>query len=82
MYNGCLILSQILDFVPRRKFNQCVTRYNENYKVQTFSRRDQLIAIMFAQRTGRESLRDIEACLRVMDKMKNKTGKTAESTAG
>lgn len=62
MYNGRLILSQILDFVPRRKFNQCVTRYNGNYKVQSFSCRDQFIAMMFAQLTGRESLRDIEAC--------------------
>jgi hypothetical protein len=68
MYNGRLILPQILDFVSRRKFNQCVTRYNGNYKVQTFSCRDQFIAMMFAQLTGRESLRDIEACLRVMDK--------------
>jgi hypothetical protein len=68
MYNGRLILSQILDFVPRREFNQCVTRYNGNYKVQTFSCRDQFIAMMFAQLTGRESLRDIEACLRVMGK--------------
>jgi hypothetical protein len=68
MYKGRLILSQILDFVPRRKFNQCVTRYNGNYKVQTFSCRDQFIAMMFAQLTGRESLRDIEACLRAMGK--------------
>jgi len=68
MYNGRLIFAQMLDFVPRREFNECVARYNGNYKVQTFSCRDQFIAMTFAQLTARESLRDIEACLRAMDK--------------
>ena len=54
MYNGRLIFAQMLDFVPRREFNECVARYNGNYKVQTFSCRDQFIAMTFAQLTARE----------------------------
>ncbi len=66
MYVGRIVLAQILEFIPRRKFNKCVKCYNGNRKVQSFSCRDQFITMIFAQLTGRESLRDIEACLRVM----------------
>lgn len=67
MYTGRLIFSQMLDFIPRREFDKCVTRYNGNYKARSFSCRDQFIAMAFAQLTARESLRDIEACLQAME---------------
>ena len=67
MYTGRLIFSQMLDFIPRREFDKCVARYNGNYKARSFSCRDQFIAMAFAQLTARESLRDIEACLKAME---------------
>ena len=67
MYNGRLVFSQLLDFVPRVEFDRCVERYQGNYKMRSFSCRDQFIAMAFAQLTGRESLRDIEACLRALE---------------
>lgn len=54
-----------MDFVPSFQFRQCVDRYNGNYKVITFTCLDQFLCMAFAQLTYRESLRDIEACLRV-----------------
>jgi hypothetical protein len=53
-----------MDFLPRDQFQQCVRRYNGNHKIKTFSCLDQYLAMAFAQLTARESLRDIEACLR------------------
>ncbi len=52
-----------MDFLPRDDFHQCVQRYNGNHKIKTFSCFDQYLCMAFAQLTGRESLRDIEACL-------------------
>lgn len=54
-----------MDFIPSFQFRQCVDRYNGNYKVITFTCLDQFLCMAFAQLTYRESLRDIEACLRV-----------------
>lgn len=62
---GRTVFTQLLDFIPSYEFRQCVERYNGNYKVKTFSCRDQFLCMAFAQLTYRESLRDIEACLRV-----------------
>ena len=67
MHEGRFIFSQLLDFIPCHDFNKCVKRYRGNYKVRSFSCYDQLIAMSFAQLTGRESLRDIETCLRAMN---------------
>ncbi len=53
-----------MDFLPSQDFRQCVDRYNGNYKLQSFSCWDQFLCMAFAQLTYRESLRDIEACLR------------------
>ena len=64
MYTGRTIFSQLMDFLPRDDFHQCVQRYNGNHKIKTFSCLDQYLCMAFAQLTGRESLRDIEACLR------------------
>ncbi len=66
MYDGRFVFSQILDFFLRYEFNKCVARYKGNYKVKTFSCFDQFLSMAFAQLTGRESLRDIEACLQAM----------------
>ena len=62
---GRTVFTQIMDFIPLFQFRQCVARYNGNYKVITFTCLDQFLCMAFAQLTYRESLRDIEACLRV-----------------
>jgi len=66
MYAGQVVFSQLMDFLPRREFNQCVRRYRGHYRVRGFSCRDQFLCMAFAQLTYRESLRDIETCLRAM----------------
>ena len=66
MNQGKTIFSQIMDFLPKYKFRQCVNRYGGNYRVRSFSCFDQFLCMAFAQLTYRESLRDIECCLRVM----------------
>ena len=53
-----------MDFIPAYEFRQCVARYHGNYKVIRFSCWDQFLCMAFAQLTYRESLRDIQACLR------------------
>ena len=64
MNTGRTIFSQLMDFLPRDDFHRCVQRYDGDHKIKTFSCLDQYLAMAFAQLTGRESLRDIEACLR------------------
>jgi hypothetical protein len=66
MNTGRTVFAQIMDFLPLREFRKCVKRYRGNYKVQKFSCMDQFLCMAFAQLTSRESLRDIEACLRAM----------------
>ncbi len=58
------VFSQVIDFVPLHEFRKCVRRYHGNFKVRKFSCLDQFLCMCFAQLTFRESLRDIEACLR------------------
>ena len=58
------IFSQLLKFLPTYEFRQCVKRYQGHYKVKSFSCWDQFLCMAFAQLTYRESLRDIQACLR------------------
>ena len=60
---GKTVFAQLLQYVPRYEFNQCVWRYHGNYKVRSFSCWEQFLCMSFAQLTYRESLRDIEACL-------------------
>ena len=62
---GRTVFAQLMDFIPYYEFQQYVERYHGNYKVKTFSCWDQFLCMSFAQLTYRESLRDIEACLRV-----------------
>jgi hypothetical protein len=64
MYKDRLVFSQLMDFLPRHDFDKCVRRYRGNYRTRDFSCRDQFLAMAFAQLTYRESLRDIETCLR------------------
>jgi len=58
------LFAQVLDFLPLHEFRKCVRRYGGDYKVQSFSCLDQFLCLSFAQLTYRESLRDIEICLR------------------
>jgi hypothetical protein len=58
------VFAQLMEFLPRYDFQQCVQRYQGHYKVKSFSCWDQFLCMTFAQLTYRESLRDIEACLR------------------
>ena len=69
MNTGKTIFAQVMDFLPLKKFRKCVNRYRGNYKLKSFSCFDQFLCMAFAQLTYRESLRDIETCLR---SMKNK----------
>jgi len=64
MYTGRLIFSQIMDYLPKHIFRQCVNRYHGNRKIKNFTCLDQFLCMAFAQLTYRESLRDIEVCLR------------------
>jgi len=66
MHTGRIVFSQILDFMPRYEFNKCVQRYQGNYRIRKFSCYDQFLCMAFAQLTYRESLRDIETCLRAL----------------
>jgi hypothetical protein len=64
MATGKLVFSQVIDHLPLHTFRQCVKRYQGNRKVKSFTCLDQFLCMAFAQLTYRESLRDIEACLR------------------
>ena len=66
MNAGRTIFSQLMDFLPPHEFNRCVQRYRGDHRVRAFSCRDQFLCMAFAQLTFRESLRDIETCLRSM----------------
>lgn len=64
MYEGQTVFAQLMEFLPRRTFQACIARYKGHHKMKTFSCRDQYLCMAFAQLTWRESLRDIETCLR------------------
>jgi len=66
MYTGRIVFSQLIDFMPLRDFRRCVRRYHGNHRVKSFTGLDQFLCMAFAQLTFRESLRDIETCLRAM----------------
>jgi len=67
MYAGKLIFSQVMTHLPMHEFRRCVDRYSGNHKIKTFKCLDQFYCMAFAQLTYRESLRDIEACLRAQN---------------
>ena len=64
MHNGNLVFSQLMEFAPWHTFRRLVAKYHGDFNVRTFSCLDQFLSMAFAQLTYRESLRDIEACLR------------------
>jgi len=64
MNSGRTIFAQLMDRLPLADFHRCVDRYRGDYKVQSFSCLDQFLCLAFAQLTYRESLRDIQTCLR------------------
>jgi len=64
---GKLVFAQLMDFLPLHTFRRCVARYPSSYPTKTFSHLDQYLCMAFAQLTFRESLRDIEVCLRAQD---------------
>jgi DDE family transposase/uncharacterized protein DUF4372 len=64
MHTGKLVFAQLMEHLPLTTFRRCVARYGGHHKVQRFSCLDQYLSMAFAQLTFRESLRDIEACLR------------------
>ena len=67
MYSGPLVFTQIMDFMPLKTFQRCVARYQGNFSVKHFTCMDQFRIMAFAQLAYRESLRDIEACLRAQN---------------
>ncbi|MGH6793742.1 MAG: IS4 family transposase [Methylocella sp.] len=64
MFTGKLVFAQLMDFLPLHTFRRCVARYPSSYPTKTCSHLDQYLCMAFAQLTFRESLRDIEVCLR------------------
>jgi len=64
MNTGQLVFAQVTKYLPLTTFRRCVARYDGTHKIKTFSCLDQYLCMAFAQLTYRESLRDIEACLR------------------
>lgn len=66
MNTGRTIFAQVMEFLPLSEFSKCVERYHGSYKVKDFTCLDQYLCLAFAQLTYRESLRDIEVCLRAV----------------
>lgn len=66
MHSGQLVLAQLMESLPRYEFAQCVARYQGNRRARRFRCWDQFLVMAFAQLTFRESLRDIETCLRAL----------------
>ena len=64
---GRTVFAQLMDHIPSYEFHKCADRYRGNYKCRGFSCLDQFLCLAFAQLTFRESLRDIEACLRSVE---------------
>jgi hypothetical protein len=64
MHAGQTVFAQLMEFLPLQELRRCVERYRGDYKIRHFSCLDQFFCLAFAQLTYRESLRDIEACLR------------------
>ena len=66
MNSGRTVFSQLIQHLPEKEFQKCVARYHGDANFRGFSCWDQLLAMAFAQLTYRESLRDIESCLRAL----------------
>jgi len=66
MNQGRIIFAQLMDFFPKYEFDKIIGRWHGNYRMRYFTCLDQFLSMAFAQLTGRESLREIETCLRAM----------------
>jgi hypothetical protein len=66
MHLGKTVFAQLMDFIPAHEFCRCVDRYQGNRKVSRLSCWSQFLCMVYAQLTGRDSLRDIEICLRAL----------------
>ena len=64
MHSGRFVFSQLMEHLPSKVFRRCVQRYRGDRRIQSFTCLDQFLCLAFAQLTHRESLRDIEVCLR------------------
>lgn len=64
MHTGKLVFAQLMEHLPLTTFRRCVAHYGGHHKIKRFTCLDQYLSMAFAQLTFRESLRDIEACLR------------------
>ena len=63
MNEGCTVFAQLLDCLPKYKFDKCVARYHGNRRIRKLPACEEFLMLAFAQLTWRESLRDIETCL-------------------
>ena len=66
MNSGRTVFAQLLDFLPLHEFHKCVRRYGGQHRLRKFSCFDQFLGMAYAQLTGRDSLRNLETCLRVL----------------
>ena len=66
MNEGRTVFAQLLDWLPKYEFDKCVQRYRGNFRVRRLTSYEQFVVMAFAQLTWRESLRDIETCLRAL----------------
>ena len=66
MYTGNIVFAQLTAHLPLKAFHRCVKKYRGDFRVHSFTCYDQFLCMAFAQLTFRESLRDIESCLRAM----------------
>lgn len=83
MHEGRTVFSQLMEFAPQHEFRRSVARYDAAYRLRHFSCWDQFLCLAFAQLTYRESLRDIEACLRAAPNLYHlgiRAGSVARST--
>ena len=66
MHEGRTVFAQLMDWLPKYEFNQCVRRHRGDYHIRSLTCYEQFLIMAFAQLTWRESLRDIETCLRAL----------------
>jgi len=66
MNSGKTVFAQLMSVIPEYEFDKCVSRYNGNHRVRNFTCRDHFYVMSFAQLTKRDSLRDIENCLKAV----------------
>lgn len=66
MNSGKTVFAQLMSVIPEYEFDKCVSKYNGNHRVRNFSCRDHFYVMCFAQLTKRDSLRDIENCLKAV----------------